>query len=140
MALADFQPITQTIQIKSRGGNIEVVLRGLGLNEIHQLLSSHGADMEGVFRIYEENAGPEITVTAMGKFAMALVKQAPGLVAHAVALSAGEPGAVDAVQKMGILDQIRLVKAVGQLTFEEVGSVKKLIAELADFRNSVVSN
>lgn len=129
MALSDFTPEQTTIPI----GNTSITVRGLSLVDISSLMRTHLSDLEAVIELYEKSAQTEgLSSIALGKFAIALVKDAPGLVAHMIALAADEPAMTETASRIKILDQIKLLKAIGALTFEEVGGVKKLMGEFTE--------
>ncbi|MNL08550.1 hypothetical protein D3C87_1292770 [compost metagenome] len=54
-----------------------------------------------------------------------MMTHAPGLVANVIALAAGLPEEAPLVEKMSAPRQVEMLIAVGDLTFEEVGGVKK---------------
>lgn len=126
MALADFTPTRITVSVKA---GVDVSVRGLGLNDFTQLLHTHLDDLSGVLDIYERSGG-SLTEAGMFKFMLALVKDAPALVAHAIALAADEPQAVDVAQQLGLGKQLELIQTIGKLTMEDFGEAKKLAAGL----------
>lgn len=134
MSLAEFQPETITITHKK----VSFPVRGLSLQDISSLLRTHSDDLEAVFEMYEQEAnGLNFGNMAMAKFATRLIADAPGLVSHLIALAADEPTMVNNAARLPLITQIEALKAVGQLTFEEVGGVKKLLAELSGLVNQV---
>lgn len=137
MTLANFEPITEIVDIRSKAGKISVTVRGLGLHDISQLMRTHAVDLEGLIGIYENSAGSEFTAVALGKFVMELIRQAPGLVAHIIALAADEPSMAEKAGKLGFMDQVKLLKSIGTMTFDEIGGVKKMTAELAGLWTSL---
>lgn len=129
MALSDFTPEQTTMSI----GNTSISVRGLSLVDVSSLMRTHLSDLESVIELYEKSAQTEgLSSIALGKFAIALVKDAPGLVAHMIALAADEPSMAEKAARIKMLDQIKLIKAIGALTFEEVGGVKKLMGEFTE--------
>lgn len=128
MSLADFQPETKNVAL----GKTSVAVRGLTFFDISKLIKTHYEDLGNVFDMYESSAGDDLSNIAMGKMAMTLVKDAPGLVAHIIALAADEEDFVNVVHKINFLKQLEILKAIGSLTFEEVGSVKKMIADVME--------
>ena len=64
----------------------------------------------------------------MLQFVLRLVTDAPGLVAHAIALAADEPALVDKASSLPIPVQLKLVQTIGTLTFEDFGGAKKTMA------------
>lgn len=133
MALSDFKPETRTVS--GRGYSFDV--RGLGMNDIASMMRTHMDDLENVFKLYEQHSGDEITTVALGRFALALVKDAPGLTAHAIALASDEPQAVENAARLPFMAQVSALKEIGQLTFVEIGGVKKLIENLDGLLNGL---
>lgn len=123
MSLANFKPATIAVVVNK---DVTLNLRGLNFFDISELIKIHQADLGGVFDLYEKNAG-NFSNIAMGSFAVELLKNAPGLVAHAIALSCDEPELADRAQLLPIIKQMDALEALAKLTFEEVGGVKKLI-------------
>lgn len=129
MSLAAFQP--EKIEIKHRKVTFEV--RGLSMTDLSSLVRTHYTDLEALFTIYENEAVTGgVNAMSIARYGTSLIKDAPGLVGHIIALAADEPEMVDNAMRLPMLVQIDALKAIGKLTFEEVGGVKKLIAELSN--------
>lgn len=126
MALADFTPNRVTVTLKE---GVDASVRGLSLNDFGQLLHTHINDLSAVLDIYERSEG-SLTQAGLFNFMLKLVSDAPALVAHAIALAADEPTAVNIAQTLGIQKQLELIQIIGQLTVEDFGEVKKLMAGL----------
>lgn len=136
MGLMDYQPPSE--EVKFKGGSFE--LKGLSTQDFSLLLARHSVDLEKVFDLYEKGGedGTDFTAAGLAKFVMTLINDAPGLVANAIALSAGEPKAADHVMKtFGIALQLQCLKIVGRLTFEEAGGVKKFVESLREIYGNV---
>lgn len=134
MALSDFQPDTITISV---GKKTTFDVRGLSFIDLSSIMRTHFNDLEHLFEIYEKEAGQDINNMAMARYATALISDAPGLVAHLIALAADEPEMVDRAHRLPLLTQVDALRAIGKLTFEEVGGVKKLIGMIADLANEL---
>lgn len=129
MSLADFQPETLTVKYK---GN-ELTVRGLSIIDISSILKVHMHDLETLFDMYEqESQGLTFGNVALAKYATRLISDAPGLVAHIIALACDEPAMVNKAERLPMIVQIEAIKKIGTLTFEEVGGVKKLIEEMGN--------
>lgn len=129
MSLADFQPETLTVKYK---GN-ELTVRGLSMIDISSILKVHMHDLETLFDMYEqESQGLTFGNVALAKYATRLISDAPGLVAHIIALACDEPAMVNKAERLPMIVQIEAIKKIGTLTFEEVGGVKKLIEEMGN--------
>src|SRR5690606_18560006 len=109
MTLAAYKP--ETIDVK--GKNYELTLRGLGMTDIASMMRTHLTDLEHVFELYEKHGESEMNTVALGRFALALIKDAPGLVAHAIALASDEPEHVDSAAKLPFMAQVSALKAIG---------------------------
>lgn len=129
MSLSQYQPETLTI----KGKRHEFDVRGLSFTDLSQLIRLHYTDLEALFEIYEREAVTGgINSVSLARYATGLIKDAPGLVAHVIALAADEPEMVETAGKLPLLAQIEALKAIGKLTFEEVGGAKKLMEMVAD--------
>jgi len=134
MALSDFTPEIITI---GAGKKATFDVRGLSFLDLSSLLRTHHNDLENLFDLYEKEAGQDISNIAMAKYATALIKDAPGLVAHLIALAADEPEMVNQVHRLPLLSQVDALRAIGKLTFEEVGGVKKLMGMIAELASEL---
>lgn len=133
MALADFQPETETIVIaKARGNRPEttVTVRGLSFNDISKLVRVHYSDLDGLFDMYELAGGQDLTAIATGKFALRLVNDAPGLVAHIIALAADEEDQLETVTMLPLTVQLEAIRKIATLTFSDVEQLKKALAQV----------
>lgn len=134
MALSDFQPDTITIAV---GSKTTFDVRGLSFIDLSSIMRTHFNDLENLFELYEKEAGQDISNISMARYATALIKDAPGLVAHLIALAADEPEMVNKVHRLPLLSQVDALRAIGKLTFEEVGGVKKLIGMITDLASEL---
>lgn len=129
MSLSDFQP--ETITVSHR--RITLELRGLSFVDISSLMRTHMNDLETLFDMYEQEANNiSFGNVAMARYVTRLVSDAPALVSHIIALAADEPEMVNKAAKLPLTLQLDSLKAIGKLTFEEVGGVKKLLEMLND--------
>lgn len=133
MALSDYKPET----IKVKGRNYQFDVRGLSMQDVAALMRTHMDDLENLFKLYEQQGSEELTAVSLGRFALALVKDAPGLTAHIVALASDEPEAVDNAARLPFMAQVEALKGVGTLTFAGVGGVKKFMTNLDDLLSGV---
>lgn len=123
--LSDFQVETRKFDLK--GGSFEV--GGLSLESFAVLVRTHLADLEALFDLFqnvETLAGADIQ-----KLAIAVAEEAPGFVANVIALASGEPHAAPQAQKLPFPVQVDALVAIGDLTFGEVGGVKKFLPTVA---------
>lgn len=134
MSLLDYKP--ERVEVKFKGGSFFV--KGLSLEDLSILIKTHLPDLDGILAtvggvIASSNAGGEIDGTASKSIAIKLAKDMPGLTANLIALAAGEGNdkGVQLARSMSFPLQIDILMAVGRLTFEEAGGVKKFMETLA---------
>lgn len=131
MALADYRPETRAILV----GGSSFDVKGLSLTEFTTLVKHHLPDLEAVFDLGSATlkGKADLTESDITKLAMAFADQAPGFVANVIALASGEKGekAVDAAYTLPFPVQIKALVAISELTFSEVGGVKKAMESVA---------
>ena len=125
MSLTGYQPETRDIQI---GGGESFQVKGLSLVPIAVLVREHFPDLDAIFDLFQsaDNLEPE----KFQPIALSVISQAPGLAANVIALAAGEGSAQDA-ERLPLHAQLAALLAIGELTFSEVGSVKKTVETIA---------
>lgn len=131
MALADYQPESRVINFKS--GSFQVF--GLGLNEVTTLVRTHLPDLEALWELGDAVlAGKaDFGESELAQIASAFADQAPGFVANVIALASRETdehgnvleAAITAASKLSIGLQVHALMAIGEVTFAEVGGIKK---------------
>ena len=129
MSLAAFVPPKSVVS--SRGGDVEV--RGLTLDDIAVLMRNHLDDVNALVELFERNAGAPTTDNLVSQIvtnAVSLIREAPGLVAMMIAMAADEPDSVDNARAMSMSLQVKVIKAIAELTFEEAGGPKNFIESL----------
>lgn len=122
--LADYNPERREIVLK--GGSFHVT--GLSLNVLAALLKTHLSEAGQIFELIEG----KITLDQVDKAGLAatLITEAPGLAANIIALAAGEPNAAAQAAQLPAPVQIEALEMIGDLTFNEVGGVKKTLETL----------
>jgi hypothetical protein len=125
MSLAGYQPETRSVPI-GKGNSFEV--KGLSLTDMAVLIREHFPDLDAIFDLFQnfESLTPE----AFQPLAVSIVSQTPGFAANVIALAAGEGDASDAMKLPGPI-QIMALHEIGELTFTEVGGVKKALGIVA---------
>lgn len=126
MSLADYEPIRAEVGFK--GGSLSV--RGLALDDVAVLMRTHLDDLNPLVDLYTKEVKTDVDVAAMSQYIIGLVKEAPGLVANLIAIACDEPDAVDNARKLPMPTQVKALKMIGALTFEEAGGPKKFIESL----------
>lgn len=125
MPLAGFQPEHREVSL---GGGNSFSVRGLSLNDAAVLIREHFPDLDAIFDLFQNF--DTVTADQLQPLLLSVVSQAPGLVANVVALAAGEGSASDA-EKLPAPIQVKALLAIGELTFNEVGGVKKSVEMIA---------
>lgn len=126
MALVDYQPERSTVSFK--GGEFSV--RGLALDDIALLMRHHLRDINALVDIFGKDVTDEVAVAAVAQHAIALIREAPGLVANMISLASDEPDSVDAARRLLMPTQVRALEEIARLTFDEAGGPKKFIESL----------
>lgn len=129
MALTDYVPETRQINL----GNVAFEVRGLNLEDLAILIRTHLPDIEAVLDLIKHSE--KIEAQTVQDMIASMVSQAPGLVANVIALAAGEVNAQQTAARLPALKQIEALSAVAELTFTEVGSVKKTFELLLGMLN-----
>lgn len=119
MPLAGYQPATREVQL---GAGNSFHVKGLSLNDLAVLIREHFPDLDAVVDL----VGNFNTITSdqFEPLVLSVVSQAPGFAANVIALAAGEGDASDAEKLPGPI-QVKALLDIGELTFNEVGGVKK---------------
>jgi len=118
MALKNILIPTQEFVV--RGETIKV--RGLSFADIAYLIGEHKDDLEEIVRRAREGASSGEDMSGM---VAGLIREMPDLAAKIVACAADEPEAADVVKRLPFPTLLEILMAVGRLTFEETGGVKK---------------
>lgn len=125
MALADYLKQTRSFELK--GGSFQV--EGLSFDTFAKLIREHLSDIESIINLVESatNGMADLNEANLEKILIAAAEEAPALVANIIALASGEtdPRAVDAARSLPFPVQINVLLAVVELTFSEVGGIKK---------------
>lgn len=106
-------------------------VKGLTLTDISVLVETHFDDLDAIMDLLGKEK-VNLTLDNLKPLATSVVSQAPGLAANLIALGAGQPDAAPNIQAeftVGI--QIRALMDIGDLTFAEVGGVKKGLEQVA---------
>jgi len=144
MSLADYQPEVRMFG-KDKG---QFSVSGLSLEHFSLLLTTHLTDLEKIFDlIISGMSGQEIDMDSAKTVAIKFCAECPELVAHVIALAADgvdhKSGRVQmdslvAAAKLPLALQIDILVAIGELTFSEVGGVKKCLELLTGMLGSLI--
>lgn len=125
MSLASYQPPSRKVPL----GDTTLRLEGLSLEHFAILVREHLPDLDALAELF---AGGSVQSTQdFQKVALAIVTQAPGFAANVIALSAGEPDQAENAMRIPAPTQIDMLVTIGDLTFTEVGGVKKAVETVA---------
>lgn len=109
-----------------KGGSFAV--QGISLESLAILIRTHFKDLEALFGLFEKI--DTIDESQLESLALSVIQDAPGFVANVIALAAGEPDQAPVVQGLPFPVQVEALLAVGDLTFNESGGVKKFLPAL----------
>jgi len=127
MSLASYTPETREVPL-GRGNTFSV--SGLSLQHIEILVRTHLEDIEALFDLIADGAG-NFEPDDLKKLAISLATRAPGFVANVIALAAGEHDATANAARLPMPVQIQAIHDIGELTFTEVGGIKKFMETVA---------
>lgn len=125
MSLSNYAPEQRKVAL----GDSFIQLGGLSLEHVAILMREHLSDLDQLWSIF--SSAREKSPDDFAKIAMAVVSQAPGFAANLIALAAGEPGAAANAMSIPAPKQIEIIVTIGELTFTEVGGVKKGMETIA---------
>lgn len=132
MALSDFTP--ERHEVKLNKGSFHVT--GLSLDAVAKLLKTHLGEMETVFDMVTGSFKSVEEIDTAG-LAHRLITESPGLAANIIACAAGEPEAAAQAAMLPFPVQVETLQAIGRLTFEEVGGVKKAMGTILQLVQSI---
>jgi hypothetical protein len=133
MSLKELVVPSETFQI----GEGTLTVRGLGSSDLAYLIRQH-SDKFGVLREAFDKASED--GENMADLTVKLAITLPGLAASIVACGAGEPGAESHVERLPLPVTLKMLKAVGKLTFNEYGGVKPFIEDLIEIAKSATDS
>lgn len=130
MSLSDLK--IPEVTIETPGGDFTV--RGLSSDDAVALVAKFGPALGDIYtRIV--SAGASITLEdpeASRALVAEVVRDGPLLVAHIIAIAAGEPESVHVSQKLPITVQVDALRTIIQLTFVSEAQAKKLLGTILD--------
>lgn len=118
MSLSNFKPESREIVLK--GGTFTI--EGLSLEHVAVLVREHLPDMEALFDLFKNSNTADTDYLPVIK---ALITQAPGFAANLIALASNEPESAAVAAKLPFPVQVDVITQIGDMTFGEVGGVKK---------------
>lgn len=134
MPLAAYKPPTRTVPL---GDGNSIIVRGLSLDDTGRLVSMHRDAIEAVFIRFmiESNRAAEgegwterITVD----FVINVLAEAPLVASSVISYAADEPDAFEQAMLLPMPVQIAALKAIGELTFTDEATIKKIVADVQE--------
>lgn len=129
MPLAGYEPPARLIPLGDKKSGKSFEVHGLSLTHVAVLIREHFPDLDAVFAMF--NHFDEVTPDQFQPLVLSIVSQAPGFAANVIAIAAGEGDAKDAMKLPAPL-QVKALMDIAELTFMEVGGVKKGWEMVAD--------
>lgn len=119
-------------------------VKGLTLTDVSVLVETHFDDLDAIIEMFT-NEKVNLSVDNLKSLATSVVSQAPGLAANLIALGAGAKDAAPNIQsEFPVGTQIKALMDIGDLTFAEVGGIKKgleqVVALLAEKRKMLTKS
>ncbi|WP_288959818.1 hypothetical protein [uncultured Sulfitobacter sp.] len=129
MKIADYRARREPVVIKE-GQELEV--RGLTLADVTRLVERHIPEITQLVSQYQEQKKDVFSDAGFNAMLMSMAASFPDLTAEAICLAADQPDAdsIDAARQFGAAASIACLAQIGQLTLEEAGGLKNLIASL----------
>lgn len=132
MSLANYTPPSRTVSL---GGDNSFNVNGLSLQSIEILVRTHLPDVEELFELFMD--GGNFTTDDLKRLALTLATRAPGFTANVIALGAGETDATENAARLPFPIQLQALAEIAELTFAEVGGIKKFVETVAGLLSSM---
>lgn len=129
----DFTIPTETIKYKDQP---VLDVRGLSFNDISYLVNQHREDVQKLVALWDSYSKEDVFETTreavLIQYGFELLTEAPGILAHIIAVSAdnADKDTVMMITRLPATVQIDALKAVGKLTIDDFGGVKKMVETL----------
>lgn len=135
MALSDFTPETKDVSYK---GKTLVTVRGLNLDDVGLLMRRHLGDLQAVYRAYE-NIGKLLPNNQdIDALLFNFLANAPETAARMIANASGEPDNIDKARALPAPLQLKILIAIIELTFEDIGGPLEFAAMLRRITPDVI--
>jgi hypothetical protein len=136
-SITDYEPPRQEIRFKARDEEYGFTIHGLTLDDLSFLIGEHLNDMEAAHELFQDmkgNVGPG----KLDAFVLNMVRSAPGLVAEVISVAAHMRGSASVFAKIPFATSSFALLTIVQLTFEEQGGLKNLLAVLQKLANEML--
>lgn len=114
-----------TAEIKVR--NTQLVVRGLAFVDVAALIQQHRNELDRLVGLFTAKVGEKPGTQDLIKV---LLAEMPALAAAIIAHGCDEPQQASKAARLPIAVQTEAILAIGRLTFEEAGGVKKFAEQL----------
>lgn len=127
MSIADYEPPSLAFKLNDK---VSVTLRGVSTADLTKIVTSNFEDVTETWELFQVAQKAVYTTDGQRKLMLSLIQKCPALVAEVISLSAGEPDQVDRIAKWGIGLQMGCLQVIYNLTLQEAGGLKNLLASL----------
>ncbi|MGH8074284.1 MAG: phage pre-tape measure protein [Lysobacter sp.] len=110
-----------------------ITVYGLSANDIAGLVVSQMDSIERIFDIVESQgvkSAADLAKINLASVAQQLMAQAPGFIAHVIAYAAREPEYADKVLHIDAPTQVKLLKEISQLTFNDEAGFREFVGNV----------
>lgn len=131
MSLANL--VIRSIKV-SYDANTEIELFGLSANDVAGIIISQQGALERVFDVAEGlgiKGVDDIARVDVAKLGMELLAQLPEFLGHVIAYAAHEPEYAYKVMQLDAPTQIRMVRAVAELSFRDAAGFQEFVGNVA---------
>lgn len=132
MSLAEYNPPSRDVPL----GTTSIKLVGLSFQAISILVQEHAPDLDTVWALIKKS--DVLQEGDVKRLALSLAVDAPGLCANIIALAANEPQNAEQAAKIPAPTQIALLVDIMDMTFTEVGGVKKFKEMVANLLGTLM--
>lgn len=138
MGLSTFEPEVHPISFNSRGKEQAFTVRGLTLVDISYLVGEHIADIDAAYEMFKSAKDSLYSRGGLDSMILMFCKDAPGLVAEVISVTADEPTLVERYAKLPFSVSALALAEIIRMTLEEQGGLKNLSAALARILKEVL--
>lgn len=132
MGLQNYKPPRHEFDLGAE--NEPMSVRGLDLQSISVLIHHHLPDAEALFDLFANRV--QLGTSDFQGLIMGIISDAPGFAANVIAMAADEPEAGPQVETMPFPLQVQIIEKIGELTFKDVGGLKKGLEKLMVLLNN----
>jgi len=126
-----------SLTLEVPGTDFKLKVRGLSFNHMVALVADHKALLIDLYKQLTEKQ--TFSDGDIGSLMSELICEAPGLVAHAIALSAGMPDEKKEFEDLPFTVQLEALEAIFTLTFGRAGGGKKFVEMATRIANSLTA-